>query len=132
MRPRDALIGGLAIGTAMAILFPATQRDDTFRVDGGVRVIDGDTFETPWGERVRLWGIDAPEAGAPGGLSAEIHLETILGHGAECERVDTDRYGRTVARCTWGGGDVACSMIEAGTAVEWTRYSGGAYRECSL
>lgn len=39
---------------------------------------------------------------------------------------------RTAAHCALpGGGDLACRLIAAGAALEWTRYSGGAYRRCA-
>lgn len=70
------------------------------------RVLDGDTFETTDGERIRLLGIDAPEVahhGQPGekhGREARAALLQLidgqpvrLQSGAEHQ----DRYGRTLA-----------------------------------
>ncbi len=69
-------------------------------------VLDGDTFETDTGERVRLLGIDAPEVAhhdqveEPYGdestawLRRQIDGQTVTLHlGVEA----TDRYGRTLA-----------------------------------
>ncbi|MDA1231134.1 MAG: thermonuclease family protein [Planctomycetota bacterium] len=70
------------------------------------RVIDGDTFDLDDGTRVRMLGIDAPEAGfgdkRPQPFSAEATewlRNRIEGHEAAL-RIDypkVDRYGRTLA-----------------------------------
>ena len=101
-------------------------------VDRGVRVIDGDTFDIG-GERIRLFGIDAPEmdqsCAASGknwacGTWAKGQLSAFLSGGAvTCQRVDTDRYGRTVATCSVGGMDIGAQMVSAGAAVAYRRYS---------
>ena len=104
-------------------------------------VIDGDTFEMD-GETIRLWGIDAPELdqqcnGEPVGRQAAAHLSRLfeLAEGPpECTVVNTDRYGRTIARCRLdlsqsgyalapGGGDVGWIMVADGMARDWPRFS---------
>jgi len=83
------------------------------------RVIDGDTFVTEDGQRVRLWGIDAPEMGSPGGEAAKDMLEALTaGRTLVCVEKDIDRYGRTVAQCEiWlSEHDIACLMVERGHA----------------
>ena len=71
------------------------------------RVIDGDTVEvqTKPGlfrngrkERVRLYGIDAPESSQTGGPESTKHLKRIIGSGknVRLEQSGKDRYGRTV------------------------------------
>jgi endonuclease YncB( thermonuclease family) len=106
-------------------------------ISGLALVIDGDTIVV--GARtVRLWGIDAPEirqtctnaAGARYrcGIEAARQLEMlILGRDVTCATVDTDRYGRDVARCSAGGKDIGAAMVRAGWAVDYRRYSKGAY-----
>jgi endonuclease YncB( thermonuclease family) len=37
-------------------------------------------------------------------------------------RVDTDRYGRTVALCSVGDPDLSLAMVRGGHAVEWCYY----------
>jgi endonuclease YncB( thermonuclease family) len=100
------------------------------------RVIDGDTLELA-GERIRLWGIDAVEgrqicqlAGRPWqcGSDAAAALEALLdGQPLTCTEVNRDRYGRTVATCTVDGQDIAAAMVRQGWALDYERYSGGAY-----
>lgn len=44
-----------------------------------------------------------------------------------CEEIDQDRYGRIVARCSVAREDLASMMVRSGWAVDWPRYSKGAY-----
>lgn len=95
-------------------------------------VIDGDTLRCPSG-RIRLAGIDAPEMpghcrpgrectpGDPYASSTHLRL-LISGSAVQCRKVDTDRYGRIVARCTANAIDLSCAQIDAGHAVR--RYGG--------
>lgn len=64
------------------------------------RVVDGDTFVTSAGEKVRVLGIDSCEMGTEGGAAAKKYAEDmILGHSIELKSqpgVDKDRYGRSL------------------------------------
>jgi endonuclease YncB( thermonuclease family) len=87
------------------------------------------------GERIRLWGIDAPEG--PQVCQRNGHawrcgddvtaaLEALLdGQEIACAEVDVDRYGGTVARCTAAGQDIGAAMVRQGWALDYERYSGG-------
>lgn len=87
-----------------------------------VRVIDGDTFETDT-ERVRLFGIDAPERDQPGGPQAADALRRLIGKAdPKCVQIDRDRYGRMVALCSVGSVDLSLSMVRAGYAAAWCYY----------
>jgi len=44
-----------------------------------------------------------------------------------CTPVDRDDYDRTVARCHAGGSDLGALMVRSGWALDYPRYSGGAY-----
>jgi endonuclease YncB( thermonuclease family) len=95
-------------------------------------ITDGDTLRS--GEtRIRLWGIDAPEAKRPGGFAATRYLKRLTnGQILTCKPLDKDRYGRVVARCSLPDGtDPACAMVAAGHARDWPRYSGGYYARCA-
>tara|TARA_Y100000294_G_scaffold76788_1_gene72308 strand:+ start:50 stop:505 length:456 start_codon:yes stop_codon:yes gene_type:complete len=118
--------------TAFLILSSATAlSDDLF-------IRDGDSFAMN-GIELRLWGIDAPEyrqyclkddQSVPCGKYARQRLENLLtGKELECERITTDRYQRTIARCTVEGEDVAALMVRSGFAFDYPRYSNGAYSE---
>lgn len=101
-----------------------------------VRVVDGDGLRVG-SEVIRLWGIDAPErdqtctveeAVHPCGEDATFLLGALVMQGnLTCETQDTDRYGRTVARCFAGGRDLAGEMVRHGYALDWPRYSNGFY-----
>ncbi|BCH32658.1 succinoglycan biosynthesis protein exoi [Mesorhizobium sp. L-8-10] len=105
---------------------------------GRASVVDGDTIEIH-GERIRINGIDAPESrqlctdGAGKtyrcGQVAALALDDFLkaARPTTCHKVDRDRYGRMVARCTAGGKDVAEWLVRNGHALDWPKYSKGAY-----
>jgi endonuclease YncB( thermonuclease family) len=100
---------------------------------GAASVIDGDTIEIH-GQRVRLYGIDAPESRqecsladrAPWrcGQQAAFALADRIGRATlRCEPRDRDRYGRVVAVCYNGREDVGRWMVANGWAVAFRRYS---------
>lgn len=105
-------------------------------IEGIARVVDGDTIELQ-GERVRLWGIDAPERSQTCRLAAQTWrcgrdaadaLGRILeGKEVWCEPRDRDRYDRIVAVCTVAGRDIAGIMVQEGWALNYERYSKGTY-----
>lgn len=94
-------------------------------------ITDGDTFRS--GDlRIRLWGIDAPELKDHGGPEARQALADLtVGQPLVCDVVNVGKYGRMIAKCRLpGGADLACEMVKAGHAIDWPKYSGGAYAGC--
>jgi endonuclease YncB( thermonuclease family) len=100
---------------------------------GAARVIDGDTLAIG-GTTVRLHGIDAPERGQAcdragqawdcGAFAARVMADLIGGRPVTCDPPrDTDRHGRSVARCRAGGTDLGAAMVAAGAATAYRRYS---------
>ena len=101
--------------------------------NGRIRVIDGDTWDVG-GDRVRLFGIDAPETDQtcqrPNGdvwacgqwVSQQVRQQ-YDGKSADCTALDTDRYGRIVARCAVGGEDAGRTMVSKGLAFAYRKYS---------
>lgn len=102
-------------------------------IDGVLRVIDGDTVDVA-DTRIRLFGIDAPE----GDQTCTDRSGTVLrcgdwvtaqvrdqyqGATATCAPVDTDRYGRVVARCSVAGRDMGQALVAQGLAFAYARYS---------
>jgi endonuclease YncB( thermonuclease family) len=104
---------------------------------GRASVIDGDTLEIH-GQRIRLWGIDAPEhdqvcRGEDSlpyrcGVKAANDLNDFIAQRpVMCLPRDTDRYGRTVAICLVAGIDLSEWLVGHGLALDWSRYSHGYY-----
>ena len=64
------------------------------------RVIDGDTFDTASGDRVRLADVDAPEKGESGYYDARDFLISLVYNKRVYLDIDdiygTDKYGRVV------------------------------------
>jgi endonuclease YncB( thermonuclease family) len=104
---------------------------------GRVYVVDGDTIDVA-GDRVRLFGIDAPERYQDcrdgrgrdyfcGRVAARALAGLIGGGRVTCTPVDRDRYDRDVALCSAGGRDLSEAMVAAGQAIELAQYSHGRY-----
>ena len=101
-------------------------------VEGAARVIDGDTLDVA-GTRVRLFGIDAPEARqtcreagtdwACGTWAGQMLAEAVEGQSVRCEGEGLDRYGRLLASCSAGGQDLGRRMVQTGAALAYRRYS---------
>lgn len=101
------------------------------------QVIDGDTIQFK-GERWRLWGIDAPEInqtcryfyGAEypcGEKAAQALADLVEGKAIVCERVEIDRYGRSVGVCRAGDIELGGELVLEGWAIDNERYSARAY-----
>ena len=89
----------------------------------GVSVIDGDSIRDG-DRRIRLYGIDAPELRQQCRDAARAALENLLGaQEIACQVVDTDKYGRDVARCQAGSLQINREMVRQGWAVAYDRHS---------
>ncbi|TDR34845.1 thermonuclease family protein [Aquamicrobium defluvii] len=111
----------------------------TETIVGAASVIDGDTIEIH-GERIRFNGIDAPESAQLcsdsggrmyrcGAQSANA-LSTWLAASSptSCSYVDRDQYGRFVGNCSRAdGASVQRWLVRNGHAMDWPRYSSGAF-----
>lgn len=98
---------------------------------GRASVIDGDTIEMH-GQRIRLYGIDAPEShqacrkdGRPWrcGQQAALMLDKlIIGKIIRCVEKDHDRYGRLVGECFAGDLiELVASFMERSSFSHWPR-----------
>jgi hypothetical protein len=84
------------------------------------------------GERIRLFGVDAPEhdqhCGAEGvtwacGEAATTRLRVLVANGdVRCVLRDRDRYGRAVSTCSAGGVDLGEQLVSEGLARAYVRY----------
>lgn len=109
---------------------PAAAPSATPALHHAISVYDGDTIRLGQ-ERIRIIGLDTPELGHRAecefeGLAAEQAKQALIGEIARgnvaLHRQGTDRYGRTLARVTVDGRDVAATLIASGHA---RPYAGG-------
>jgi endonuclease YncB( thermonuclease family) len=100
---------------------------------GRASAIDSDTLDIH-GQRIRLYGIDAPEGtqrcqNANGqdydcGQQATKALSNKIGQqNVSCNQRDIDQYGRIVAICWAGDENLNRWLVSEGLAVAYKRYS---------
>jgi endonuclease YncB( thermonuclease family) len=111
----------------------------TGQIVGRARVLDGDSIAIA-GVAIRIFGIDAPEWHQRC-RSADNHLyrcgrlafralaRRLQFASVRCVPRTRDRFARLVATCYQGDDDVARFMVRRGLALDWPRYSGGAYAD---
>ena len=123
-----------ALAFALLSIFSAigpTSAED--RIIGVASVVDGDTIEIH-DQRIRLFGIDAPESsqlcvrptGEPWrcGQQASFALADRISRATvRCDPRGLDPYGRVVAVCFKGNEDLNRWMVANGWAVSVRRYS---------
>ena len=97
-------------------------------LSGTARIVDGDTI-TIGKTQIRLFGIDAPELDHPFGQKSKWALIGLCKNRTiRAEITEVDHYGRTVARCFLPDGrDLSAEMVKRGWAIDWPKFSGGAY-----
>jgi len=130
------IVGLITAYLAQPLHPPENSSPPLSAVAESVMVHDGDTLRMG-SQRVRLWGIDAPEleqtcrqgeTSQPCGKQARDALIRLIGQAqVSCSAVDTDRYGRSVARCTANGIDLNRTMVAEGWALDYSTYSHEAY-----
>ena len=89
------------------------------------KVTDGDTVVSSGGDRIRLWGIDAPEKDQPYGAQAtEVLKALLLNDTVSLEITDLDRYGRQVARIYASDGtNINLALVCNGAAWWYEKYA---------
>jgi endonuclease YncB( thermonuclease family) len=118
---------------ALPIVLTLSSAASAAPIIGRASVIDGDTIEIR-GERIRLFGIDAPEGGQTctdvkgatyrcGQRAAQALDYRISDSPVTCEPRDRDRYGRVVAVCRAFGEDLSAWMAGLGWALAYREYS---------
>ena len=90
---------------------------------------DGDTCTTESGEKIRLARIDAPEIRGKNAdplkakASKEFINNLLSNKKVKIKRIDTDRYGRTVAEIFVEGTNIQKLMVQNGFAKIYRKYS---------
>ena len=104
------------------------------------RIIDGDTFETETGDKVRLIGINAPEISDIFGQEAKQHLANLIDQKTvelQPDNIsnDRDRYSRLLRYVIFEGTDMNKQMLLDGFATAYLKYHFGKeeeYRQAQL
>ncbi len=98
-------------------------------ITGEATVVDGDTLVIGT-ERIRIFGIDAPESdqscgdGWLCGREATSAVEEMTeGKSIRCEGESRDVYGRLIAICYAGSVDIGGDLVRQGLALAYRRYS---------
>lgn len=117
------------LAAACLLASPATAQE---LISGIGKAADGDTLMVG-ADRVRLFGIDAPEliqsCGRGGqkwscGEEAKTRLAAMVdGREVVCSTTGADEFDRVLARCKAGGTDLNQRMVVSGYAIAFRRYS---------
>lgn len=125
----------LAISLA---LFQSNAFAKLIIISGPAIVTDGDTLKIR-NYKIRLHGIDAPELRqfchdkvtqepVQCGITAKKALSTELNNNSvKCISTKKDIYKRYVAECYQGKTNINAWLVKNGWAVDWPKYSQGAY-----
>lgn len=111
------------------IVLSAPAADGPFACER-IRVVDGDTIECDihlalemWlvKQKIRLYGIQAPEKKEPGWAEAKAELERLAPSINRVLIVKRDKYGDRIdgTLLTTTGENVNASLVQSGHAKEW-------------
>ena len=115
--------------TTLTIIIPV---DTKAQIGGKAKIIDGDTIQIG-DNRIRLYGIDAPELKQVCkingrnwmcGEEASMALAyEMANHWISCVTKGKDRYERTLAICFKANIDINREMVKRGLALAYRKYS---------
>jgi len=117
MQKKHLLIGVWLIGTAL-MYYGLTEEVAPQKITVVVtRVIDGDTFETDSGLKVRLLGINTPERKQPLYSEAKSFLTSLVENQTiQLEVHESDKYGRLLAHAFKGNLHINEAILKRGLA----------------
>lgn len=120
-RTRRLVVSATLVGLLLAVALPATAGQRRAPFDAVVVAVhDGDTLSVRQGgrtTRVRLVGIDCPEARQPFAARAKRFTSALVfGRTVRVEGRSLDRYDRLLARIVLDGTDVNAAIVRAGLA----------------
>jgi endonuclease YncB( thermonuclease family) len=119
--------GALAAVMALFLAAPACAAGAQQFTGRVLAVEDGDTVRVQRGQgdvRVRIFGIDAPEAAQPFGPEArEMARRLLLDRTVVVAMRDVDQYGRLVAALSVDGRDIGTELIASGAAWNYAQFS---------
>lgn len=91
------------------------------------KITDGDTVRLCNGQRIRIWGIDAPELKQPYGYTARNYLsDLVLNKDIQLHCVSR-HYKRKVCHVLLDDMDISSAMVSAGYAYDYRLYTKGRY-----
>jgi len=113
----------IAAGLVAGLLAGPVAAAEKEPIIGSAVALDGDTLFVA-GQKVRLYGIDAPEMSDwPHGALSRSALDRLIESGDEmCTVHGHDRYRRAIATCRVGGRDLALVQLATGQAVTYRVY----------
>lgn len=130
-RPSDKITSGGNNFTS-----PINDSSSCGILKGRASVIDGDTIKIH-GQRIRIWGIDAPEDGQLcvkdgkpwrcGRDSAEALAAFLGARTVTCIVSGLDDFSRMLATCEVGGQDAGSWLVRNGWALDYKHFSKGRY-----
>lgn len=119
------LLTALLLAVVPGLAAPLRAETITARV---IRVSDGDTVTILIGnrrntERVRLYGIDAPETAQPYGAEARKKLSSLVDSKlVSISFTERDQYNRIVGTIQFNGKNINLEMVRSGFAWHYKRY----------
>lgn len=109
------------------------------QIAGKASVVDGDTIDVA-GTRIRLFGIDAPEADQTchdddgkiyrcGQVATTALSDFLAQKVVTCDPLNLDSKGDTVATCMVDDTDIGDWVVRKGLGLDWPAYSKDRYAE---
>ncbi|MET0749209.1 MAG: thermonuclease family protein [Rhizobium sp.] len=124
------MLAFFALGLLALVAFRMDRAPDVIQA-GNFTIVDGDSLARG-DERLRLYGIDAPEyrqqcqrdgaAWACGRVARDALARLLPSGQAECRGRQRDRYDRLLVTCKANGVDINAELVREGMAVAFGDY----------